>query len=341
MGRVVAFGEMLMRLKSPGNERLLQTPALEASFGGAEFNVAASLAQFGVAAMFVSVMPESALGEAARAEVRRFGVDASALQAGCGRMGLYFLEAGVQQRPAQITYDRAGSAFCRLEPKSFNWQALLSGASLLHVSGISAALGEGPHEAVCAAVVAARGLGIRVSVDINQRASLWADKLRPIHEYLRPLIEEATVLFAGADDGLACLGRAEPAGANAAPDRFQAFASAVLAEYPKVKAVISALRRATSADEFTLGGACLPREEPLVLGTARSLRGVVDRIGSGDAFVAGFLYGKLQSWSWAPALEFGLAAAALKHTVPGDVNRATVAEVQAVLAGEDASRVKR
>lgn len=341
MSRVVAFGEMLLRLKSPHSERLLQSPVLEASFGGAEFNVAASLAQFGVPAAFVSVLPDSALGEAARAEVRRFGVDASAIQAGAGRMGLYFLEAGVQHRRSQITYDREGSAFCRLDPKSFNWQALLTDASLLHVSGISAAVGEGPCEAACAAAVAARGLGIRVSVDVNHRTSLWSNKPRQIHEYLGPIIAEATILFAGADDAAACLGRADPTDSAAAPDRFQAFASAVLTAYPNLSAVISSLRASTSADELVLGGACLPRNEALILGTSRSLRGVVDRIGSGDAFVAGFLYGKLQKWTWTPALEFGVAAAALKHTVPGDVNRVTVAEVQAVLAGEDAGRVRR
>ena len=341
MSRVVAFGEMLLRLKSPGAQRLLQTSTLEAVFGGAEFNVLASLSQFGLATSYVSVLPDNSLGDAARAELRRFGVDPTPVAVGRGRMGLYFLETGSQARPARVIYDRADSAFWRLDPQSFNWPALLAGASLLHLTSIPAALGDGPLAALTAAARAARALGARVSLDLNARPALWAARQRAPYECLHPVIAEATVLFAGADEWAHCLETPTPAAGPLALERFREFAAAVLVRYPRLSAVISTLRSARSADEHGLSAACLPRDGALAATETRSLTQVVDRIGSGDAFVAGFLYGKLQKWTWRPALEFGLAAAVLKHTIPGDVNRTTVAEVEALLVGEDGGRVRR
>ena len=341
MGRVVAFGELLLRLKSPGAERLLQTPALEATFGGAEFNVLASLAQFGLGTSYVSVLPDNAVGAAARAELRRCGVDCTPVATGRGRMGLYYLEAGAQVRPARVIYDRTDSAFCRLDAGSFDWPVLLTGAALLHVTGIPAAVGDGPLTALTAAAQAARALGVRVSLDLNLRPALWAARQRSPYECLHPVIAEATVLFAGADDWSACLEAPAPALREPPLERFQEFGAAVLARYPRLSAVIGTLRSARSADEHGLAAACLPRDGGLHATATRALSQVVDRIGAGDAFVAGFLYGKLRHWTWSPALEFGLGAAVLKHTIPGDVNRLTVAEVEALLAGEDGGRVRR
>ena len=342
MKQVVAFGELLLRLKSPGHERLLQTGTLEATFGGAEFNVLASLAQFGLGTRYVSVLPDSDIGESARAEIRRFGIDATAVVAAPGRMGLYFLEAGSQVRPACVLYDRAASAFARLDPQAFDWAALLAGADLLHLTGIPAALGDGPLAALAAAARSARAQGARVSLDLNIRPALWANRGRTPYDCLQPVIAEATVLFAGADDAVACVGRDVAAGSGARPvERFEKFAAAVLAHYPRLSAVVTMLRDARSADEQELSAACVDRDGALVTTAPRTIRQVVDRIGSGDAFVAGLLYGKLQQWTWGPALEFGLAAAELKYTIPGDVNRVSVAQVQSVLAGEDGSRVRR
>lgn len=341
MIRVVAFGELMLRLKSPGAERLLQSPTLEATFGGAEFNVLASLAQFGLAPSYVSVLPDSGLGEAARAEIRRFGVDSTHVQSGPGRLGLYFLESGAHVRPARVLFDRADSSFCRLDPAAFDWPAALKGAALLHVTGIPAALGDGPLEALTTAVRAARQLGIRVSVDLNMRPALWQVRQRPARDCLEEVLAEATVFFAGADDWTSCL-EAPPLATDAPPlERFQAFATAVLARHPKMSAVISTLRQARSADEHSLAAVCQPRDKAVIATEPRTIENVVDRIGGGDAFVAGFLYGKLQQWEWTPALEFGLAAAVLKHSVPGDVNRVSVTEVETVLAGENGGRVRR
>jgi 2-dehydro-3-deoxygluconokinase len=253
-------------------------------------------------------------------------------------MGLYFLESGADQRPARVLYDRADTAFARLQPASLDWSQILAGAALLHVSGITAAVGDGPCAAARVAVLSARQNGIRVSVDVNSRSALGMDSIR---ERLAPVIAQATVLFAGADDWSACLAAPAPRDDARGNARFDAFAAAVLAEYPQVKAVVSTLREARSVDEQAITAACLPRDAALITTAPRTVRQVVERIGSGDAFVAGFLYGKLQGWQWAPALEFGLAASVLKHSIPGDVNRVSVAEIQELLAGRDPSRVQR
>jgi 2-dehydro-3-deoxygluconokinase len=341
MARVVAFGELLLRLKAPGAERLLQTPVLEATFGGAEFNVLASLARFGAETAYVSVLPDGMVGEAACAEIRRFGVGSHWVARAAGRMGVYFLEAGAQARPACVLYDRARSAFCQLDPAGFDWPAILAGADLLHLTGIPAALGDGPLAALVGAARAARAAGSRVSLDVNTRPALWASRERAPFECLEPVIAEATVLFAGPDDWTACLGTQASFGSDVPFDRFRAFAAALLAHYPRLSAVISTLRAARSADEQALSAACIARDGTVASAGPRAMSHVVDRIGSGDAFVAGFLYGKLERWAWQPALDFGLAAAVLKHTIPGDINRVGVAEVRALLEGDDGARVRR
>jgi 2-dehydro-3-deoxygluconokinase len=341
MARVVAFGELLLRLKAPGAERLLQTPVLEATFGGAEFNVLASLARFGVETAYVSVLPDSMIGEAAYAEIRRFGVGTSGIARVSGRLGVYFLEAGAQARPTAVIYDRAASAFCQLDPAGFDWPAILAGADLLHLTGIPAALGDRSLAALVGAARTARAGGSRVSLDVNIRPALWASRERTPFECLEPVIAEATVVFAGPDDWTACLGTQPLTGSEAPFERFQVFAAALLTHYPRLSAVISTLRSARSADEQALSAACVARDGTVASAGPRAITHVVDRIGSGDAFVAGFLYGKLERWAWQPALDFGLAAAVLKHTIPGDINRIGVAEVRALLAGEDGARVRR
>jgi 2-dehydro-3-deoxygluconokinase len=335
--KVVGFGELLLRLKSPQHERLMQSDTLQANFGGAEFNVLASLAGFGLATTFVSVLPDSQLGAAALSEIRRWGVDATWVLTAPGRMGLYFLESGADHRPARVIFDRADSAFARLQPASLEWAQILAGASLLHVSGITGAVAEGPCTAARVAVLTARQGGMQVSVDLNVRRSLWSDATR---ERLAPILAQATVLFAGADDWSACLAGPAPRDDARENARFDAFAAAVLTEYPQVKAVVSPLRAARSVDEQAISAACVPRNGALITTAPRTVRQMVERVGAGDAFVAGFLYGRLQGWQWGPALEFGLAASVLKHSIPGEVNRVAVGEVQELLAGRDPSRIQ-
>jgi 2-dehydro-3-deoxygluconokinase len=336
--RVVALGELLLRLKSPQHERLLQSMTFSASFGGAEFNVLASLAGFGLATTLVSVLPDSPLGTAALSEIRRCGIDGTGVLMTPGRMGLCFLESGADQRPARILYDRADTAFARLQPAALDWSQLLTHAALLHVSSVTAEVGEGPYAAARVAVLSARQGGIQVSVDLSARGSSATE---PVRERLKPIIAQATVLFAGAEDWSACLASPAPRDDARANARFDTFAAAVLAEYPQVKAVVSTLRETRSVDEQAITAACVPRGGALITTAPRTVRQVVEQIGSNDAFVAGFLYGRLQGWQWAAALEFGLAAAVLKHSIPGDVNRVSVEEVHELLGGRDPGRVQR
>lgn len=336
--RVVAFGELLLCLKSPQHERLLQHLVLEASFRGSEFNVLASLAGLGLPASFVSVLPNSPIGLAARAEMRRSGVECEHVISGAGRMGLYFLESGADQRPSQLIYDRADSAFARAQPVEFDWPRYLSDTALLHVGATSAALGERSCAAARVAVLSARQTGIRVSVEVHAQPGLWPEDIREVRERLSPVIAQASVLFADAPAWSACLSVPDPGGEARANARFDAFATAVLAEFPQVRTVVTLLREGRHGDEQRLAAACLPRGGTLITTPPRIVRHVVERAGTRDAFMSGVLYGTLQGWAWPPALEFGLAAAALKHTIPDEVSRFSAAEVQELLVAEDVSR---
>jgi 2-dehydro-3-deoxygluconokinase len=336
MARVIGFGELLLRLKSPGHERLLQSPRLEASFGGAEFNVLASLAQLGHSAAYVTALPAHALGRAALDAIRSYGIEPLAMMRS-GRMGTYFLEMGIGLRAARVIYDRAGSVFAELTPAEFDWRKSLAGAALLHTSGITAALGESPLRAQEEALQVACSLGLRVSFDLNMRPSLWQG--RDTHRAMSGLMEQATILFAGPDDWPHCLGEAEPVSTAPALERFEKFSGAVLERYRKLSAVICCLRFSDS-EEQRLTAVCCSRKQGIQRTTERRVRRVVDRIGTGDAFVAAFLHKKLQMCEWQPALEFGLAACMLKHGVPGDINRVDAEEIAAA-CGDGDGRVIR
>ena len=341
---VVAFGELLLRLKAPGTERLLQGPALEASFGGAEFNVLALLSRLGVATEYVSVLPSTALGAAAGAEIRRHGVGARHVAEVDGRLGLYFLESGAGLRPARVDYDRAGSAFARLQAGRIDWPAILRGARWLHLTGITAALGDEPAAAMTQAARAACALGVPVSLDVNWRQQLWGAAAAQAHAVLAPVLECCTLLFAGVAERAACLG--ESAGAaddvvNHADADFEPFAQRLLGRHPRLRAVVSTLRRARSAEEQTLGAVCLDRGAGLQRAAELRIAAVVDRIGSGDAFVGGCLFGTLSDWPWQRTLPFALAAAALKHSIVGDIACITRAEIEAAVDGTAAGRVLR
>lgn len=336
MARVIGFGELLLRLKSPGHERLLQSPRLEASFGGAEFNVLASLAQLGHFAAYATALPAHALGRAALDTIRSYGIEPIVAMRP-GRMGTYFLEAGVDLRAARVIYDRAGSAFAELDAAEFDWRKSLAGAALLHAGGITAALGESPLRALQEALHAARALDLRVSFDLNMRPSLWRG--RDPHRIVPALIEQATILFAGPDDWPYCLGTTEPDAVASAFERFEKFGSAMIARYPKLSAVICCLRF-SDGEEQRLAAVCYSRKQGMQRTAERRVRRVVDRIGTGDAFVAGFLHKKLHMCEWQPALEFGLAACMLKHGVPGDINRVDVEEIAAACSDGDGRVVR-
>lgn len=333
-GRVVAFGELLIRLSAPGAEFLLQKPVFDIAYGGAEANVAVSLARFGEDARMVSVIPDNALGRAALEEIRRYGVDASAVRTAPGRMGLYFLTPGAGPRAADILYDRAGSAFTAFDFASLDWRTELDGAGLLHVSGVTAALGPNAAAAVVHAVKEARRLGVSVSFDCNYRAKLWEVWKGDGPRILREILAEADIVFGDHRDIALVLGKqfesGEARGLHAAAEAFAAF--------PNLKRLAHTHRIQHSVNHNELSAAMYARDG-VWKAPAMDLTHIVDRIGAGDAFAAGLLHGLRQGRQDEDALKFALAAACLKHVTPGDFNLAREADVEAVLnAGLDVRR---
>lgn len=329
MATISCFGELLLRLSAPGRQRLLQTLALDVHVGGAEANVAVSLAHLGHRASMIGVVPDNPLGAAARAELSRHGVDVSRVRPGDGRMGLYFLEQGAILRPSEVTYDRAGSAFAIADPADYDWQALLDGAQWLHLSGVTPAVGERAARAAIAAVAAARRSGVRVSFDGNFRPKLWREWNGDAPAILRELMGHAQVMFADYRDISVVLGREFPQ--QDACDRVHEAASAAFAAFPQLEVMACTHRVAHSVDHHTLSAQLCRRNRDSVHASAVEIEGIVDRIGGGDAFAAGLLHGLVEGMADPDALAFALAAAAYKHSLPGDFNPASAAEIRAVV----------
>jgi 2-dehydro-3-deoxygluconokinase len=340
--KTVAFGELLLRLSPPGHERLLQSPSLSATFGGGEANVAMSLAHFGIESHFVTRLPPNALGDAALRALRAEGVGVDAVQRGGSRMGIYFAEAGASQRPSTVVYDRAHSAICELDPNSLRWPELLRGAGWFHTSGITPALGPGPAECTRRALQAAHELGVTVSLDFNHRRTLWSES--KAQEVMRPLARGVDLLIAGEEDLRTTLGLPIARG-SFDPGQLDAracetAAERVIADYG-VRQVAITLRESLSASDN--GWSALLYDGPsktLHRGPRYVIR-LVDRIGGGDSFAAGLIFAQLDGRPLDQALRFAIAASALKHTIPGDFNRVSVAEVEQLAAGDEGGRVRR
>jgi 2-dehydro-3-deoxygluconokinase len=325
---VACYGELLLRLTAPQNSNLLQTPSLEVSVGGAEANVAVSLTRFGHPASLVTVLPDNALGHAALGEIRRYGVRTEAVQLRPGRMGLYFLTVGAGHRPSEVLYDRAGSAFALAPPDLIDWDVALADYSWLHVSGITPAVSPGAAESALRAVRAARARGVSVSFDCNYRAKLWERWYGSARTVLHDLASAADLLFAEQRDIGLILDRDYDR--LPAEKRFQSAATDALEEFPSLQRIATTVRVQRNVDDHDLSAALVSRSG---LRTTRrySIGRIVDRIGSGDAFAAGVLHGILTGSDDQAALDFGLGAACLKHSIPGDFNLAGVADVHNLL----------
>ena len=341
--RIVTFGETMLRLKSPGCERFFQSPALEATFGGSESNVAAALSLWGEDAAFVTVFPDNALADSAVAQLRAFGVDTGGIVRTPGRMGLYFVESGACQRPGRVIYDRADSALATAPPDTIDWHQALKGAGLLHITGITPSISQAAADATLLAAGTAREMGVQVSLDFNLRMNLWKYGKLPI-EVIPVLLQYADICIANEEQiaialGLELDGGAQTSGAPD-PDRFRRLAEKIVSLFPNVRLCAATLRESVSADRNRLSAALW---SPEAFYTARryEIAGIVDRIGAGDAFDAGLLYGLSHFGTRAEALEFALAAAVLKHSVPGDVNRCSAEEVRELAFGGGDGRIRR
>ena len=342
MARVITFGEIMLRLKSPGFEKLMQTPVLEATFGGGEANVAVSLANFGLDAAFVTALPDNDLGKACLMEVRKFGVDVSNIIMLPGRMGVYFLEAGANQRPSKVIYDRAGSAIAAAPRDSLDWDKAFQGGDWFHISGITPALSASAAELALDAVKKAKELGLTVSCDLNYRAKLWKyGKAAP--EVMGELVKFVDVCIANEEDIQKSLGIKVDVDVSAGQldaEQYQKLAQQVIALYPNVSKVAITLRESLSASRNNWS-ACLYDGEGFYTSQKYAITDIVDRVGGGDSFSAGLIYGLLEKGTPQEALEFATAASCLKHSIYGDFNRVSVAEVEKLMGGNQSGRVQR
>jgi len=353
MAEIVCFGEVMLRLTTPGFTTLADATSLDITFGGAEANVAVQLAQFGRHAAFVSRLPEGGLGDRCVADMRGRGVDTTAILRGGPRIGVYFLEQGVGQRPGKVTYDRAHTSISEMKPGMVDWDAVFAGAKWFHWSGITAALGPGCAALCGEACAAVKRLGLTVSFDVNYRSKLWSREAAAAA--LRPLMRHVDVCVAGESDAIDILGI--PAHFGDEEQRLPATAQ-MLAERYGCHTVALSCRAGDSATHTTFramlhrapAANAIGGSAPAALGvppapTATFSRRheitIVDRVGTGDAFTGGLIHALLRGDENARAIEFAAATAAWKHTITGDWNRGSVADIEALAAGTGGGRIGR
>jgi 2-dehydro-3-deoxygluconokinase len=333
----------MLRLATADGTRLVGAGSLGATFGGGEANVAASLAGFGVPASFVSRVPDNDLGDSSIRFLRGLGVDTSGVGVATGRLGIYFLEPGASQRPSRVLYDRVDSCIAKASGDAYPWDDLVSGAAWFHTTGITPALSAAAADSALVAVRAARKAGVTVSVDLNYRAKLWGWGASAA-DVMSGIVAEADVLIGNEEDADKVFGIHAP-GSAVADGKVDAAGYATVAaqlaeRFPRLHTVAFTQRGSTSASENTWSGVLWTRDGFHV---ARSYRiaPIIDRVGAGDAFAAGLIYAMLDGRAPDAALEFAVAASCLKHTIRGDVNQVSVAEVDALSGGSGSGRVER
>ena len=338
--RVVTFGEIMMRLATPGRLRFSQAKELELTYGGGEANVAVSLSNFGLDARFVTRLPANPFGDGAVAVLRSHGVDTSFVARGGERIGVYFLETGASQRPSVVVYDRAGSAVSQAGPGEFDWAKIFDGAGWFHFTGITPALGPRVAEATAEACRAAKEAGLTVSCDLNYRKKLWTPA--QAKETMTGLMEWVDVAIGNEEDAEKVFGikaeAADVSGGHVAAETYEEVAR-TLAERFGLKAVAITLRESRSADEN--GWSAMLLADGRVHRSRRYEVRIVDRVGGGDSFAAGLIYGRATGMDAQAALEFAVAASCLKHSVSGDFNLVSVAEVENLVGGDASGRVQR
>ncbi|MBI4873319.1 MAG: sugar kinase [Acidobacteria bacterium] len=340
---VVTFGEIMLRLAPPGFERFLQSPQFVATFGGGEANVAVALGGFGVPARYVTVLPpNNPIADAFIAQMRYFDVDPSPIVRGKGRFGIYFVEPGANQRPSKVVYDREGSAIALARPGAIDWAKTFDGAGWFHVTGITPAISEGAAALALEAAQAARGLGLTVSCDLNFRKNLWKWG-KKASEFMPELFRLVDVGIANEEDCQKALGIQVDVDVHSGKlerEQYQKLTGKVMEDYPNLKMLAVTLRESFSASHNGWA-ACLNDRGEFLVSRRYDVTHIVDRVGGGDCFAGGLIYGLLNLPSHREALEFAVAASCLKHSIPGDFNRFTVDEVNGLLKGGGSGRVQR
>ncbi len=337
---IVTFGEIMMRLAPTGYLRMSQTKQLEMTFGGGEANVAVSLANYGKETRFVTGLPDNDIGAACKGELRRWGVDISKIITKPGRMGIYFCEKGASQRPSKVIYDRADSVVSKLGVADFDWDNILEGAEWFHFTGITPALSDSMAEATLAACQTAKKKGIPISCDLNYRKKLWSrEKAGKVMGELMPYVD---LLIANEEDAADVFG-IHAAASNITKgeinlDGYRSVAEQLIARFG-VKKVAITLRESVSAS-CNHWSALLYDGKELYVSKKYTMQ-IVDRVGGGDSFGGGLIYGLTEGYDCQKALEFAVAASCLKHSIEGDFNAVSVAEVTALAGGDGSGRVQR
>jgi len=346
MPKVITFGEIMLRLSTPGYLRFGQARQFDATFGGGEANVAVSLANYGIDAAFVTRLPDNDIARACIKDLRSYGVDTSKIVLGGDRVGIYFLETGAVARPSKVVYDRAGSAIATIQPGMIDWKKVFKGADWFHWTGITPALSQGAADVCLEAVRAANALGVTVSCDLNYRKNLWKYG-KTAGEVMPALVEGCDIILGNEEDADKVFG-IKPEGFDVTATggaidqgRFRSVGEQLMKRFPRAKKVIITLRGSINANHNTWGGV-LWDGRTLYESPRYDITHIVDRVGGGDSFMGGLIYGLLSfPGDDQRALNFAVAASCLKHTIFGDYNQVTVAEVENLMKGDASGRVAR
>ncbi|MBQ7011145.1 MAG: sugar kinase [Clostridia bacterium] len=344
MKKVVTFGELMLRITPPGREMILQTPNMVCTFGGAEANVAVAVSSYGDEAKYVTALPANDLGRAAVSELRRFGVDTSAIKFTDKRLGLYFTETGSNMRPSKVIYDRDNTAIAAVKPGDFDWDTILADADWFHVTGITPALSESLCEATIEALKKCKEKGITVSCDLNYRKKLWKWGKEPI-EVMPEIAKYIDVMIANEEDCQKCLGIELETGVDSGKlnvDMYKDLAKIIMDNYPNVKALAVSLRESISADHNNWSGVLAVRDNGFYQSRKYNITNIVDRIGGGDSFGGSLIYGfRNFDGDYQKVIEYAIGGSALKHTVYGDYVRFTKEDVLNLIAGSGNGRIQR
>jgi len=341
--KVVTFGEIMLRLATPSYLRFGQAGHFTATFGGGEANVAVSLANYGIPVEFVTRLPENDIAKTCMAELRKYGVGTKNIAWGGKRLGIYFLETGAVSRGSKVIYDRAYSAISEIEPGMINWDEVFDGAGWFHWTGITPAISQSAADVCLEAIQKANELGITVSCDLNFRKNLWKYG-KPAAEVMPSLVEGCDIILGNEEDADKVLG-IKPEGVDVTAGHVDATAyksvsKQIMERFPCCKKVITTLRGSVSASHNTWSGVLWDGGK-LYEAPTYDITHIVDRVGGGDSFMGGLIYGLLTYGDNQKALGFAVAASCLKHTVYGDFNQITVDEVEKLMAGDTSGRVAR
>lgn len=340
MAKVVTMGEIMLRLSPAGNMRFVQADSFDVIYGGGEANVAVSCANYGHDAYFVTKLPEHEIGQSAVNALRRYGVNTKFIASGGDRVGIYYAETGASMRPSKVIYDRANSAIAEAKPEDFDFDAIMEGADWFHWSGITPAISNKAAELTRLACEAAKRHGVTVSVDLNFRKKLWTSK--KAISVMKPLMEYVDVCIGNEEDAELCLGFKPDANVEAGETGAEGYHKIFeqMAKEFKFKYVISTLRESFSA---THNGwkALIYNGKEFYESKRYDINPIIDRIGGGDSFSGGVIHGLLTKETQGEALEFAVAASALKHTINGDFNLVSASEVESLAGGNANGRVQR